>query len=555
MQSTTTTRPPRVSRIAAMAMATSIALALSACGGSSRGGDPATNPPETNPPVVLPASYVVSGGVSGLAGQGLVLKNNAGDDLAIGADGVFTFATPLASGATYAVTVGAQPANPAQVCTVSHGSGSVGSSNVTDVSVICSTNGYTVGGTVSGLAGTGLVLQNNGGDDLSVAADGSFVFPGLVAAGGAYSVTVRTAPSLPGQSCSVTHGNGTVPGAVVTNVSIACSTPLPRFVFVTNELSANVSPNYFPTAGLPSMVGASEATGINPAGAVATPDGQFVYIANGGSSEVRGYTVGPSGWLTPVAGATIATDANPLAIAIHPNGRFLYTANSGGDNVSAFAIDGTGNLSELAGSPFPVAADPESIAISPDGKFLYTANVASSTVSGYAIDSVNGNLSGQVPGSPMAMPAPNPQGIAIDPTSARAYVTSMTGNQVYTLSIDRTTGQLTHIGSAATGTTPRAVTVHPSGKYVYVANYLNDTLSTFSVDTATGLLTLAGTLTGLSNPQGIAVDKSGIYLFIANGAGGNFSTNTIDLNTGLPGLGVTTSSRGLGPRALVVISE
>ena len=32
---------------------------------------------------------------------------------------------------------------------------------------------YTVGGTVTGLRGSNLVLQNNGGDDIGVAADGS----------------------------------------------------------------------------------------------------------------------------------------------------------------------------------------------------------------------------------------------------------------------------------------------------------------------------------------------------------------------------------------------
>jgi hypothetical protein len=35
---------------------------------------------------------------------------------------------------------------------------------------------YTVGGTVSGLTGAGLVLELNGGSDLNVAADGSFNF-------------------------------------------------------------------------------------------------------------------------------------------------------------------------------------------------------------------------------------------------------------------------------------------------------------------------------------------------------------------------------------------
>ena len=116
--------------------------------------------------------YTVGGSVSGLSGSGLVLQNNGGDDEAIGSDGVFTFDTPLADGSDYEVTVKTQPASPEQICSVTNGSGTLSGANVTNVSITCSTETYTIGGSVSGLTGTGLVLQNNGGDDLPIAADG-----------------------------------------------------------------------------------------------------------------------------------------------------------------------------------------------------------------------------------------------------------------------------------------------------------------------------------------------------------------------------------------------
>ena len=59
---------------------------------------------------------------------------------------------------------------------------------------------YTVGGTASGLSGTGLALEVNGGDNLAVSANGAFTFATPVGAGAAYLVTIITQPSNPAQS-------------------------------------------------------------------------------------------------------------------------------------------------------------------------------------------------------------------------------------------------------------------------------------------------------------------------------------------------------------------
>lgn len=83
---------------------------------------------------------------------------------------------------------------------------------------------YTVGGTVSGLSGSGLALQNSGGNNLSVSGNGAFTFSTALDAGAQYSVTVFTQPTGPAQTCSVTNGTGTVAQANVTNVAITCVT-------------------------------------------------------------------------------------------------------------------------------------------------------------------------------------------------------------------------------------------------------------------------------------------------------------------------------------------
>ncbi len=164
------------------------------------------------------SAFSVGGTVSGLSGT-VVLQNNGGDSQTISSNGPFAFSTPVTAGEPYAVTVQTQPAD--QTCTVSNGSGTMGSANVTNVTVTCSTNTYTVGGTITGLTGT-VTLQNNGTNFTPISTDGNFTFSTPIAEGSSYSVTVQTQPA--DQTCSVANGSGTMGGANVTNVTVTCST-------------------------------------------------------------------------------------------------------------------------------------------------------------------------------------------------------------------------------------------------------------------------------------------------------------------------------------------
>jgi len=215
-----------------VALVTSLALFLTSCypahsgsngglngggsggsGGSGGGGGNNGNP----------STFTIGGSVIGLAGTGLVLQDNGGDDLPIVANGAFTFKTAV-SGA-YAVLVKTQPTVPAQTCSVSNGSGNA-TAKVTDVIINCGTTGLTIGGSVSGLLGGGLVLQDNGGDNFSVSGTGNvpFTFATPLTPGVTYAVTVLTQPKNPAQVCSVVNGTGTVTSNV-NNVQVSCTQP------------------------------------------------------------------------------------------------------------------------------------------------------------------------------------------------------------------------------------------------------------------------------------------------------------------------------------------
>jgi Galactose oxidase, central domain/Kelch motif len=189
-------------------------LVLTACSGLPKSAGP-TGGGATGP-------YTIGGTVTGLTGTGLVLQDNGGDNLTVTAAGTFKFATTIAKGGAYLVTVATQPTNPAQNCSVTTGSGTA-TANVTTVAIACITPAAnaTIGVKVTGLTakGSGLILQDNGGDSLTILADGSYTFKTPV--NGTYNVTVLTQPTSPTQLCTVASGSGTA-AANVTGIAVTC---------------------------------------------------------------------------------------------------------------------------------------------------------------------------------------------------------------------------------------------------------------------------------------------------------------------------------------------
>ena len=186
-----------------------VSISVVGCGGGSK---------STPPP---PATFTIGGTVSGLTGAGLVLQDNGGDNLTVTANATsFSFSTSVASGGAYSVTVLTQPAG--ENCKVTNGSGTA-AANVTNVSLSCM-QAYTIGGPVFGLGGAGLVLQDNGGNNLALSAGATsyaFVFAGSIPSGGAtYSITVLSNPA--GQACTVANALGTAT-ADVANVEVSCT--------------------------------------------------------------------------------------------------------------------------------------------------------------------------------------------------------------------------------------------------------------------------------------------------------------------------------------------
>lgn len=123
--------------------------------------------------------------------------------------------------------------------------------------------GFTIGGTVDGLQGAGLVLMDLG-TDLAVSGNGQFTFPGTLAAGQTYEVTVKTQPQGSDQVCTVQHGAGTVSAANVTDVVVHCET---------STVPSGLDPTFGSGGRVSTPVGGNghgEAVVIQPGGGIVT---------------------------------------------------------------------------------------------------------------------------------------------------------------------------------------------------------------------------------------------------------------------------------------------
>ena len=317
---------------------TFLALFMVGCGGGGGGeGGGASSPP---PP---PPIYTVGGTVTGLAGSGLVLRDNGGDDLAVAADGGIVFPTKIASGATYSVTVFTQPTNPAQTCAVTNGSGTMGSSDVTNVAVSCTLNRNGFTGFVSGPyrytdissidASSGPVVYDGAGSY-----SGGYVLntSGVISSGsisGSYTAAVGGAVTVHGYTGEVSADGNTIVSANL-QAGDAPSVDVEIKQGQTNFTNADFSGIY--------QVVSITSSGDSGSSLTLTADGAGSYSGslvqnNAGvitSSAVSGaYSVAADGSLTitPASGS-------PLSGGISADGKTLVLSQLTAGQPSAFVV-------------------------------------------------------------------------------------------------------------------------------------------------------------------------------------------------------------------------
>ncbi len=518
-------------------------LVLAACGGGGNTSSPGTTDPD---PL---ARYQVSGAVTGLAtGTQVTLLNNGADATVVpAANGNFQFATGLATGAAYAVTVGTAPAG--TTCVVTNGSGTIGSANVTTVQVACTSapqSTYTIGGSVSGLAPGLTVTLANGADALPVTASGAFTFPTAVFGQAAYAVSVRTQPA--GQTCAVGSGTGTVAAANVTSVFVNCQTnPTHQVGVRVTGLAAGGS--FEARLNGEAITASSNAVVYNFATQIPEEGTYAVTIATQPAFQTCTATA-PSGTM---GGADVA-----VAVSCVNNKQFALATNwsnsAGGNSISVYEVNETTGAMTAVGSPVPTGGlVPTSVTVNEAGTLAFVTNSDDDKISVFSINGTTGALTA-VPGSPFAAGGQYPASIVVNKASTAAYVVYEGAAQVSAFTVNPTTGALTPNGSApltvpvpaATGR--RTMAIHPAGTFVFVADSVIGNAASFAVNASTGALTAVGAYSTSASPTSIAVNAAGTQLLVTTVAN-TVARLSIDASGALA-LQNTTASGGGGSIAV-----
>jgi 6-phosphogluconolactonase (cycloisomerase 2 family) len=438
-------------------VATALALGLVGCGGGGGGG------------THMLGTYTIGGAVAGLAtGESVTLANGA-DSLTVSSNATFVFGTAIQQNGSYSVTVKTQPAG--QNCSVSAGSGSGLTANVTGVAIAC-----------TNLAQYAYVVNNGNNSVSQFTIDAS----GMLA---------------PLSVASVATGNS--PQSVTVD-------PTHSYVYVTNLIDDTVSQYVIQKDGtLAPNTPATVGTGHAPWALAVSPSGDWAYVVNSTDGTISQYSVSSSGALAAAGVAPVATGLGPWNVTLSPNGKYVYVSNHGtlttpSMSLSQYSI-GASNGAITPLNPASLLSEanfPGGITVDANSAYAYVANISSNSVSQYAIGA-DGTLTSLSPA--FVVTGTEPVYLAIDPSNRYAYVANYTVdvNPALPGTVSQFTvgasGQLTPMPTptVAAGIGPGWIAFDSFGHYAYVVNLGNGTapgtVSEYAIGTD-GALTLVGTV-------------------------------------------------------------
>lgn len=416
------------------------------------------------------------------------------------------------------------------------GGGSSGPSNsnpVTPPPVTPPTPTYTLGGSVTGLSASGLVLSD-GIETVAVPPNASgFTFPTQLTSSTKYSVTIVSQPTGITQTCVLSNATGSVGNSNITNVAVSCAQSANTIsVYAGSIISASVAG----TADL----GEVTAVAIDASGNLYFTDFYNFTIMKMTPTGVVSVLAGKYGFSGSADGTgSAATFQYPEGLAVAANGN-VFVTDTGNNTIRK--IDTTGTVTTIAGKAGVRGTtdgtghaasfnEPTDIAIDTAGN-LYVTDTGNNTIrkidTAGAVTTVAGaaGVSGAIDGTGTAARFNGPFAIAVDGTG-NLYVADSGNNTIRHID---TNGAVTTIagqpgvagasdgvGASATFNRPGGIAFDSAGNLLVTdsVDYAIRTVTTSGVVTTVLPTSAAGGIsTGFgTGAGGIATDKAGnIYI-------------------------------------------
>ena len=291
---------------------------------------------------------------------------------------------------------------------------------------------------------------------------------------------------------------------------------------------------------------------ITSGGGGTTTTGDYVYVANGTTDTISGYSIASSsGALTAVTNSPYALSLPPISLAITPNNKFLYVGGTGFLNV--YVINSDGSLTLGNGGQVVASTLTESMDVSPDGQWLFVLNSDAQTLSQFQINATNGSLTAAT-GATFSIGGTS-SAVKVAPTGNYVFVALGTGGDLV-FPFNTTTGAL---GTTAQQLTPpvntsdNALAVDATTSYLYIARSgaAGSGLAVYSVANGGVLNSVAGSpyATGVG-PHSVTLDSTGAYAYVGNRTDGTIGGYSIAAGGKLTALASAPYTTGTLPVAI-----
>jgi len=288
--------------------------------------------------------------------------------------------------------------------------------------------------------------------------------------------------------------------------------PWSRFAFVANRDSNTVAAfTINKSTGALSATAPAVAVGTKPVALAIDSSGRFLFVANNGSNNVQVFSINQSTGLLTASGAPVlAVGSQPTSMIVDPTGTTLYLSNLGGTfMLSGFTINQLiGGLGGTGASPSIAVSGYTAVGADVRGDLVFGGDTASNLVTTFPVNTALANLAS--PTGVSASAGRQPVSVAVDPLGRFVYTANNIDASISVYSVNRSGSTLTPGTGVNLGLlppkVPRAAIVDPSGQFLYVADEMGQIFS-FTINATTGALTGTGSVSAGNGPFALGVAR------------------------------------------------